>query len=354
MSLLQKTINNIKPASNEAMEKANARLTSLTMPYWALGRIMDLSKRLAGMAGGLSFGVDRKTIVVMAADHGVTAEGVSKYPKDVTAQMVGNFINGGAGVNAIARVSGANVVVVDMGVDADLEAMADGSRFIVKKIRKATSNMAKGPAMSRDEAIACVEAGIEIALALSDKTDVFGTGDMGIGNTTPSSAIVSAITGKSPSNVTGRGTGIDDEQWRQKVSVVEKALEVNKPDSNDGLDILAKVGGFEIGGLAGLILGAASLGKPVVIDGFISTAAALIAMVIKKESADYMIAAHLSVEPGHAVMLEHLGLRAHLDLDMRLGEGSGAALAMCIVEAAHRVLNEVATFDSAGVSKADK
>ncbi|MBI5815034.1 MAG: nicotinate-nucleotide--dimethylbenzimidazole phosphoribosyltransferase [Nitrospinae bacterium] len=354
MNLIEKTVSAIKPASAKARENARARLMSLTMPQWALGRIMDLAESLAGMAGDMKFDVARKTIVVMAGDHGVAAEGVSLYPKDVTAQMVANFIAGGAGVNALARVSGARVVVVDMGVDSDLSAMADGVKFIVKKIRKGSSNIASGPAMSREEAQAAVTAGIETALSLADSTDVFGTGDMGIGNTTPSSAIVSAITGKSPDEVTGRGTGIDDAQRRRKVGVVEKALAVNRPNPADGLDVLAKVGGFEIGGLAGLILGAASLRKPVVVDGFISTAAALVAKAICKDAADYMIAAHLSVEPGHKVMLDNLGLRAHLDLNMRLGEGSGAAIAMCIVEAAHRVLNEVATFESAGVSRSDK
>ncbi|MBI4667152.1 MAG: nicotinate-nucleotide--dimethylbenzimidazole phosphoribosyltransferase [Nitrospinae bacterium] len=354
MGLLEETIQKINPASAEGRRLARERIATLTMPYWALGRVLDLAESLAGMAGGLSFSVSRKTVVVMAGDHGVCAEGVSKYPKDVTPQMVANFIQGGAGVNAIAKVSGARVVVVDMGVDADLAPMAEDGKLIIKKIRRGTSNIATGPAMSREEAVASIEAGIEVARSLAGSTDVFGTGDMGIGNTTPSSAIVSAITGRKPSEITGRGTGIDDSQLRHKVSVVERALAVNRPDPADGVDVLAKVGGFEIGGIAGLILGAASMRKPVVIDGFISTAGALIAKAIKKESSDYMIAAHLSVEPGHRAMLEHLGAKAHLDLDMRLGEGSGAALAMCIVEAAQRVLTEMATFDSAGVSQSDE
>jgi nicotinate-nucleotide--dimethylbenzimidazole phosphoribosyltransferase len=324
------------------------------MPYWALGRLMDLAETLAGITADPSFQVKRKTIAVMAGDHGVTEEGVSLYPKDVTAQMVYNFIAGGAGVNAIAAVCGARVVVVDMGVDADLStANADGKLFI-KKIRRATSNMAKGPAMTRDEAIRSVIAGIETATQLAPTTDVFGTGDMGIGNTTPSSAIVSVITGKSPAEVTGRGTGIEEAQWRAKVEVIERAIKVNQPNPADAFDVLSKVGGFEIGGIAGLILGAAANRKPVLVDGFISTAGALIAQAIEPKSADYMIAAHLSVEPGHAAMLAKLNLRAHLDMDMRLGEGSGGALAMCIVDAAWQVLNNVATFESAGVAKADK
>jgi len=354
VGLVEETAKRITGADQTARGIARARLSQLTMPYWALGRLMDLAETLAGITADPSFQVKRKTIAVMAGDHGVTEEGVSLYPKDVTAQMVYNFIAGGAGVNAIAAVCGARVVVVDMGVDADLStANADGKLFI-KKIRRATSNMAKGPAMTRDEAIRSVIAGIETATQLAPTTDVFGTGDMGIGNTTPSSAIVSVITGKSPAEVTGRGTGIEEAQWRAKVEVIERAIKVNQPNPADAFDVLSKVGGFEIGGIAGLILGAAANRKPVLVDGFISTAGALIAQAIEPKSADYMIAAHLSVEPGHAAMLAKLNLRAHLDMDMRLGEGSGGALAMCIVDAAWQVLNNVATFESAGVAKADK
>ena len=354
MGVIEETVKRITGADQTARGKARARLSQLTMPYWALGRLLDLAETLAGITGDTSFQVKRKTIAVMAGDHGVTEEGVSLYPKDVTAQMVYNFVAGGAGVNAIAAVSGARVVVVDMGVDADLSAPKADGKLLIKKIRRATSNMAKGPAMTRDEAVRSVIAGIEIAMELASTTDVFGTGDMGIGNTTPSSAIVSVITGKSPSEVTGRGTGIEEAQWRSKVEVIERAIKVNQPNPADAFDVLSKVGGFEIGGIAGLILGSAANKKPVVVDGFISTAGALIAQAIEPKSADYMIAAHLSVEPGHKAMLAKLGLRPHLDMDMRLGEGSGAALAMCVVEAAWQALNNIATFESAGVSKADK
>ncbi|HMK34484.1 MAG TPA: nicotinate-nucleotide--dimethylbenzimidazole phosphoribosyltransferase, partial [Desulfomonilaceae bacterium] len=254
----------------------------------------------------------------------------------------------------ISRVSGAEVVVVDMGVAGEIGEVPDTHRFISRRIRSGTDNIAVGPAMTRAEAVQSVEAGIGVALQLAASFNLFGTGDMGIGNTTPSSAIVASVTGAAPERVTGRGTGIDDEQFGNKVRVVEKALRVNRPNPKDSIDILAKVGGFEIGGLAGLILGAASVQKPILIDGFISTAAALIAHGICPRSAEYMISAHRSVEQGHRAALEHLNKTPLLDLDLRLGEGTGAALAMTLVEAAVRILTEVATFEEASVSGADK
>jgi nicotinate-nucleotide--dimethylbenzimidazole phosphoribosyltransferase len=237
-----------------------------------------------------------------------------------------------------------------MGVAADLSDLA--GKIISKKVGPGTKNMAVGPAMTREEAIKSLEAGIEVALELGPSVDVFGTGDMGIGNTTPSSAIVAALTGAPVATVTGRGTGISDDEIKLKIEVIEKSLAVNKPDKNDGLDVLSKVGGFEIGGIAGLILGAASLRKPVVVDGFISTAGALIAHSLAPVSAEYMIAAHRSVEQGHRIAQEHLGKQPLIDLDLRLGEGTGAALAMNFLEAAVRVLTEVATFEEAAVSDA--
>jgi nicotinate-nucleotide--dimethylbenzimidazole phosphoribosyltransferase len=268
--------------------------------------------------------------------------------------MVHNFVNGGAGINALARVVGARVVVVDMGVAADFSDLVASGKLVSKKVAPGTANMAKGPAMTREQAVRSLEAGIEVACDLAPVTDVFGCGDMGIGNTTPSAAIAAAITGRPPAELTGRGTGIDDATLQHKVRVVQKALEVNRPDSSDGLDVLAKVGGFEIGGIAGLILGAASLRKPVVIDGFISTAGALIAQKLAPASADYMIAAHRSMELGHKAMHERLGKEPLLNLNMRLGEGTGAALAMSLVEAAARLLTDVSTFAEAAVSEAEK
>lgn len=352
--LLESTIGKIAPADAEARAAARARLEQLTMPHWALGRLMDLSEDLAGMTRSMCPPVERKVVVTMAGDHGVCAEGVSKYPSEVTPQMVYNFVAGGAGINALARQAGASVVVVDMGVAGGLDELVTAGKIISKRVAPGTQNMAVCPAMSREEAIRAIEAGIEVALELGPTTDVFGTGDMGIGNTTPSSAIVATLSGKTVADVTGRGTGIDDEQLQHKVSVIEKCIETNKPDPSDPIDVLAKVGGFEIGGIAGLILGAASMGKPVVIDGFISTAGAVIAHALCPASADYMISAHNSVEQGHKIALGILGKKPLLDLGFRLGEGTGAALAMNIVEAAVRVLTDVATFEEAMVSEANE
>jgi len=352
MQLLEATISKIPAPDAAARATAHARLERLTMPYWALGRLMDLAEDLAGMTGCPLPAVQRKTIVTMAGDHGVAAEGVSNYPPEVTPQMVHNFVHGGAGINALSRLVGARVVVVDMGVAGDLSALHKAGKIISKRIGPGTANMARGPAMTRAEAVRCIEAGIDVAQQLAPCTDVFGTGDMGIGNTTPSSAIVAVLTGADVEQVTGRGTGISDAQRQHKVEVIRKALALNKPDPKDALDVLAKVGGFEIGGLAGLILGAAAQRKPVLVDGFISTAAALLACVLAPQSAAYMIAAHRSVEQGHRTALEFLHKEPLLDLNMRLGEGTGAALAMNLVEAAVRVLTEVATFEEAAVSEA--
>ena len=348
MSLLDETLASIAPVDSSAKAAARTRLEQLCMPFWALGRLLDLAEDLAAMTGSARPAVQRKTIVVMAADHGVVAEGVSAYPQEVTTQMVANFVAGGASINALARLVGAQVTVVDMGVAGDLSFL--GATVLDRKVGPGTRNMARGPAMSRDEAISAVEAGIGVARSLGASTDVFGTGEMGIGNTTASSAIVAAVSGATPEEVTGRGTGIDDEQLRHKAEIVRQALEANRPDPADGLDLLAKVGGFEIGGIAGLILAAAAMRKPVLVDGFISTAGALVAQALSPLCAQYMIAAHRSVERGHRIALEQLGKKPLLDMDLRLGEGTGAALAMNLVEAAVRVLTEVATFEEASVS----
>jgi nicotinate-nucleotide--dimethylbenzimidazole phosphoribosyltransferase len=354
MTLLRDTLARITPQDRDFRAKAKQRLDQLTMPHWALGRLMDLAVDLSGITRSMNPPVEKRVIVTMAGDHGVVAEGVSKYPQEVTPQMVMNFLHGGAGINALARTAGARVVVVDMGVAGDVRPTGSTEDFLSRPVAKGTANIAEGPAMSREQAVRSLEAGIEIALDLGSSYDLFGTGEMGIGNTTPSSAIVATLTGESVSSVTGHGTGIDDDQFRHKVSVVEKALRVNEPDKSDALDVLAKVGGFEIGGLAGLILGAASMKKPVLIDGFISTAAALIGYVLNPVAGEYMIAAHRSVEQGHRAALAYLNKQPLLDLDLRLGEGTGAALAMVLVEAASRILTEVATFEGAGVSTASE
>jgi nicotinate-nucleotide--dimethylbenzimidazole phosphoribosyltransferase len=353
MSLLETTIRAILRQDEAWRARAKHRLDQLTMPHWALGRLMDLAVDLAGMTRSVRPPVARKAIVVMAADHGVVAQGVSKYPQEVTAQMVHNFVRGGAGINALARLAGAEVVVADLGVCADLGGLADAGNILGRRVAAGTADITLGPAMTREQARAAVETGVRIAEDLAARVDVFGTGDMGIGNTTPSAAVAAAITGRPAAEVTGRGTGIDDLELRRKIAVVGRALKINRPDPHDALDVLAKVGGFEIGGIAGLIVGAAARRKPVVIDGFISTAGALIAQALAPAASEYIIAAHRSAENGHRLMHEHLGKEPLLDLGLRLGEGTGAALAMNLVEAAVRILTEVATFEEASVSQAD-
>jgi nicotinate-nucleotide--dimethylbenzimidazole phosphoribosyltransferase len=346
---LDEIVERIRPLDEEAMRKAKERQDSLTKPQGSLGILEEVSIKVAGIKGTSRPEIHRKVIFTMAGDHGVVEEGVSAYPQEVTPQMVFNFIAGGAGINVLARHVGAEVVVVDMGVAYDFK---PSPRLVNKKIAKGTKNMAKGPAMSRDEAVKSIEAGIEVFMEEHSKKpiSIVGLGDMGIGNTTPSSAIVATISGRDVREVTGRGTGIDGRILENKIRVIERALECNKPDRRDPIDVLAKVGGFEIGGLAGVCLAAAAERVPVVLDGFISTAAALIAEGLAPRARDYMIAAHKSVEPGHIVMLEHLGLQPLFDLNLRLGEGTGAALGMFIVEAAVKILNEMATFSEAGVS----
>ncbi len=354
MSILSDTVDRIAPQDTDWRAKARARLEQLTMPRWALGRLMDTAEDLAGMTRSMTPPAKRKAVVVMAGDHGVVAEGVSRFPQEVTPQMVANFVNGGAGINALARTAGAEVLVVDMGVAGDLSPFVDAGKVISKRVAPGTANLMRGPAMTRAQAEAALTAGIELARERADDFDLFATGEMGIGNTTPSTAIVATLCDTPVAELTGRGTGIDDHHLRRKIEVIETALAANKPDPADGLDVLAKVGGFEIGGLAGLILGAASLRKPVIVDGFISTAAALVAWTLCPNCRDYMIAAHKSVEPGHLRMHELLGTRPLLDLNLRLGEGTGAALAMPLVDAAVAVLAEVATFEEAAVSEANE
>jgi nicotinate-nucleotide--dimethylbenzimidazole phosphoribosyltransferase len=355
MSLLERTLEKIYPQDSASREAAKNRLDNLALPHWALGDLMDLAIEIAGMTGTIRPEVKRKAIVTMAGDHGVVAENVSKYPQEVTPQMVYNFVRGGAGINALAGQAGAEIFVVDMGVAADLRELVEEKKIINKKVGLGTDNIAVGPAMSKAMAKRAIESGIDIANDLSTRFDLFGTGDMGIGNTTPSTAIAAVCTGKSVEELTGRGTGLDDAQLSHKITVIKRALEVNKPNPKDGIDILAKVGGFEIGGIAGLILGAAANRKPVLVDGFISTAGALIAYRIEPFVKDYLIFSHRSVEPGHKAMQEALGCKKPLlDLNFRLGEGTGAAVAMNLVAGAVAILTQVATFAEASVAAADK
>jgi nicotinate-nucleotide--dimethylbenzimidazole phosphoribosyltransferase len=344
---LQSALDRIRPVDPVKLVDIQSRIDRQAKPKGSLGRLEELARRYAAITSKETIG--RKAIFVFAGDHGITEEGVSAFPREVTPQMVFNFVEGGAGINALARQAGAEVIVVDMGVDHDFQPMEG---FLDRKIARGTDNFTKGPAMSRQEAIRALETGIEIAVFCKENgIGLVGTGDMGIGNTTPSAAIVAAITGLAVEQVTHRGTGIDDAALASKIRVIKEGLRRNAPDANDSIDVLAKVGGYEIGGIAGLIVGCAALGIPVVIDGFISTAGALIASELHGHVRDYIFAAHRSQEIGHIHMLQRIGQHPILDLDMRLGEGTGAALAMLIIEAALRGLREIRTFDEAGVTK---
>ena len=355
MDRIKETIEDIRALDSDAMEAASARQNTLTKPRGSLGVLESLSVKIAGITASYKPAVANKVIITMAGDHGVAAEGVSAYPVEVTAQMVYNFLHGGAAINVLARHIGARVVVVDMGVAADIELEPVEHRsydFINRKIAYGTANMTKGPSMSYEDAERSIEAGIEVLEHEIEKgVDIVGVGDMGIGNTTPSSAITAFITGEPVANVTGRGTGLDDNGLANKIRVIEKALEVNNPNREDAIDILAKLGGFEIGGMAGVMLAAAAHRIPVVIDGFISGAAALIAYELSPKIRDYLIASHLSVEAGHRAVLNYIGLKPLFNLNMRLGEGTGAALGISIVDASCKILREMATFEEAGVSE---
>ena len=349
---LQNLIKKIEPVDMTRIDEIQSQLDNLTKPQGSLGRLEELAMWFSLVTGKTKPVIKNKIIFAMAGDHGVTDEGVSAFPKEVTAQMVYNFLRGGAGVNVLAKHVGARVIVVDMGVDHDFEPC---SGLEIKKIGYGTNNMIQGAAMSRKEAEEAVIAGIELVDKYRDEMDIIGTGDMGIGNTTPSAAIVSVITESDPAHVTGRGTGISDDSFKKKISVIRKAIAVNKPDKNDPLDVLSKVGGFEIAGIAGLILGAAINKIPVVIDGFISTAGAMIAAELAPSVRDYIIAAHQSVEAGHVKMLDHLELDPILNLNLRLGEGTGSALGISLVEAGVNILSQMSTFTDAGVNeKSDK
>jgi len=426
MQNIKGVISNIEDTGLYLAEKAQERLDNLTKPQGSLGRLEEIAKQIVCITRDIRPSLDRKVIFTMAADHGIADEGLSAYPKEVTAQMINNFLKGGAAINVLAAHVGAKVIVVDMGVSSDLGG-AEG--LVIEKIGYGTRNMAKMPAMTREQAIDSIEAGIYLFESeyetgtgkgvdsdradkrteenraggvetdidrkgkgidmnatgyridseghgsrldsekignytdidsaenrtytgrTGNRIDIVGTGEMGIGNTAASSAISSCILNEPVENVTGRGTGIDEKTYNLKIDLIKRALEINKPDQKDPIDLLSKVGGFEIGGMAGVILAAASRKVPVVIDGFISGAAALIAYRLEPKARDYMIASHCSVEKGHRLILKYLGLNPLLDLKMRLGEGTGAALAMGIIDASVKILTQMATFQSAGVSE---
>jgi len=349
MTRLAELLSAIAPPPPGGADAAERHLDSLTKPAGSLGRLEEIALRLAVLRGGAPE-VRHPVIFTFAADHGVAAEGVSAYPQVVTAQMVENFLRGGAAVNVLARQAGARLVVADFGVAAPLER---SERLVACPIGPGTANIAAGPAMAREQAVRAIETGAALAQqALDAGADLLATGEMGIGNTTVASAIAAALTGGAPERVTGRGTGVDDATLDRKVAVVRRALEVNQPDASDGLDVLAKVGGFEIGGLVGVILAGAARRVPVVLDGFIAGSAALIAVALAPAARHALFAAHRSAEPGHALVLDHLGLTPYLDLSLRLGEGTGAALFIHLARAAALVWSEMATFKGAGVSSA--
>lgn len=345
--LFERTLAAVGQLDAAAQDAARARQAQLTKPAGALGRLEALSIQLAGITGTLRPALSPRMVIVCAGDHGVTAEGISAYPAAVTPQMVLNFLHGGAAINVLARLFGAEVQVLDVGVAADLP---EHPRLRKAKVRSGTANLRREPAMRRAEAVASVEAGMAAArAALASGARVLVTGDMGIGNTTPSAAIAAVLTGLSPALVTGAGTGVDAETRRRKIEVIEDAIALHQPDPGDALDVLAKVGGLEIGAIAGIVLAGAAARVPVVIDGLISTAGAAIAVGLCPACRAFLIAGHRSVEPGHAALLAHLDLAPLVDLDLRLGEGTGAVLALPLLDAAVATLNDMATFADAQV-----
>ena len=353
MNRLSKAIEAIKEPDKDIHEQALERLAQQARPARSLGMLESVSARLAGIAGKIDVSLKNKVIVTCAGDHGVVDEGVSLFPREVTRQMVYNFVNGGASINALARHAGAKVFVADFGVDHDFE---DDLAIFHKKVRKGTSNFAVEPAMTRREAVASIEGGIDVVdqLMSREQADIFGAGDMGIGNTTPSSAVIAAFSKIPVERLTGRGTGIDDKTLGRKIEVIKKGLEIHRPDPEDAIDVLAKVGGFEIGGIAGIVIGAAAHGVPIVCDGLISTAGAIIACEIAPAAKSYLFASHRSVEIGHKFMYERLGLEPLLDIKLRLGEGTGAALAMELIDASTRILADILTFDEVSIKNAQE
>jgi len=346
---LDETLKQIWPLDRCSESAAQQRLDSLTKPQGSLGRLENLARRIAVIQGKVPPRLGRKLLFIFAADHGITEEGVSAYPKDVTTQMTDNFLKGGAAINVLARHYGVDAEVVDVGVDYEFAAPGGLRNY---KIRRGTANFARGPAMTRDEAVRSVELGIELVReAAAESIFLLGAGDMGIGNTSSATAILCALTGAAPADVVGRGTGIDDATLARKIAAIERGLEVNRSNANDPLDVLAKVGGLEIGAMTGVVLGAAALRMPMVLDGFISGAAALLAHRFAPHVRDILFASHLSAEKGHRLMLDELNLVPMLDLQMRLGEGTGACLLMGLIEASVKIISEMATFESAGVKE---
>ncbi len=345
---LKSIVESIKPADTSKTEQIQAHLDNLTKPKGSLGRLEEFAARYCCMTGKLRPALPKKTVLVFAGDHGITEEGISAFPRDVTYQMVKNFLEGGAGINVLARHVGAEVMVIDIGVDHDFHQLPG---LIHMKVARGTKNMLHGPAMTKREAeTAILKGALAAEKAIDRGAGILATGEMGIGNTTPASALTAVICMKKPSEVTGRGTGIDQEAYKRKINLIERALEKNSPGVRDPLDSLAKVGGLEIAGITGMILKACQRRVPVVVDGFISGAGAMVAAAMCPNVRDYLFGGHQSVEQGHKIQMEYLGLKPILNLDMRLGEGTGAVLAMGLIEAGLKIYLEMATFDGAQVS----
>ena len=346
--IITQVCSQIEPIDRSWLNAARERQLTLTKPPGSLGRLEEIANRLAAIQRTVKPVVTNKRIYVVAGDHGVTAEGISAYPREVTPQMVDNFLRGGAAINVLGRAGGIEVRVVDAGVDADLSYRAE---LIQAKIVRGTANFATSPAMTREEAEACLAAGIRLGrTAAEEGINLLGIGEMGIGNTTAASAITSVLMRCDPEAVTGRGTGIDDAGLAHKIVVIRRAVELNQPNAADATDVLAKVGGAEIGVMAGIVLGAAANRLPIVADGFISTTAAALALTLQPNVRDYLFNGHRSAERGHTALIDFIGEQPLLDLSMRLGEGTGAALAMHVIEGAAKLLCEMATFADAGVS----
>ncbi len=348
---LDKALLSISKLNKKSMDECQTHLDSLTKPPGSLGRLEDIALQIAGISGKARPSINHKVVLVMAGDHKVVEEGVSAYPSEVTVQMVYNFLQGGAAINVLANHIGSKVLVADVGIAEDVS----HPDLIKRNVKRGSNNIAKGPAMTREEAIRAIEVGIDLAITqiennVKEGICVLATGEMGIGNTTPSSAILSAFSGLDPEEIVGPGTGLISDKIKYKAEIVQKALDINEPDPSDGLDVLKKVGGLEIAALTGCILGAAASKMPIVIDGLISSAAALVASKLSPESVNYMIASHVSAEPGHTHMLNILGLSPMLHMNMCLGEGTGAVLAMGLIEASTKILSQMATFSDAGVS----
>jgi nicotinate-nucleotide--dimethylbenzimidazole phosphoribosyltransferase len=349
---IQTALDKIVPVSDEKLKQAREHFDSLTKPIGSLGHLEEWGARCIAIQGVPLKRVEKKCVYLFSGDHGVVEEKVSAYPQEVTAQMVMNFLNGGAAINVLAKHMQTEVVVVDMGVNHDFKNIPG---LIHRKVARGTGNMRRGPSMTRSQAEQAIEVGLAIAdQAQQKKIDILGTGDMGIGNTSPSSAIISVLTGTSPSETTGLGTGIDEKSLKHKVTVIEDAVKINRPDPKDPIDVLAKVGGFEIAGIVGLVLGASANRVPIVIDGVISIAAAVIAFKLNNNVRDYLFTSHKSLEPGCEMGFGLLQQKPLLDLGMRLGEGTGAVIAMNLLEAGTKIYSDMATFDNAGVSQKNR